>query len=62
MAADPLLTIRQLAAREGVPEEKVRGWAYGRGSGGSRLPTVKLAGLRVRESEYQRWVESRTRR
>lgn len=62
MSRDPLLTIRQLAQIEGLPESKVRGWAYGRGTGGARMPTYKINGVRVRASEYQAWLESRRRR
>lgn len=61
-AKDPLMTIRQLAEREGLPEWKVRAWIYGRGLGGERLPHYAVGGLRVRASDYQAWLESRRRK
>jgi hypothetical protein len=60
MAHDPLLTVAQLAAREGVPEWKVRKWVGGR-IPGEPLPHYKAGGVRVRESEYERWLDRRRR-
>lgn len=59
MSKDPLLTIAQIAAREGLPEWKVRSWTRARGA--ERMPHYKAGGLMVRASEYQRWLESRRR-
>ncbi len=58
---DPLLTVRQLAEREGLPEWKVRKLISGRVSG-ARLPAYDVGGIRVRQSEYQAWLASRARR
>lgn len=60
MSKDPLLTVRQLAEREGVPQWKVRKWVGGVVAG-QRLPTYNVGGIRVRDSEYRRWLESRRR-
>jgi len=60
MSKDPLLTVRQLAQREGVPEWKIRSWLAGRVSGG-RLPSYSAGGVRVRDSEYRAWLSSRKR-
>lgn len=60
MAKDPLLTVKQLAEREGLPEWKVRSWVDGRVRG-APLPHYSIGGIRVRASEYQAWLESRRR-
>lgn len=61
MPKDPLLTVQQLAEREGVPQWKVRKWIGGRVPG-DRLPHYVAGGVRVRDSEYRAWLESRRRR
>lgn len=62
MANDPLLTVKQLAQREGIPEWKVREWLGGRARGVPPLPHYAVGGVRVRDSEYRQWLESRRRR
>jgi len=53
--ADPLLTVQQLARREGVAERHVRRMIE-RG-----LPAFKACGIRIRLSEYERWLEGHRR-
>ncbi len=52
---DPLLTVRQLADREGFSQRRVR-YLLTQG-----LPSYKAAGVRVRLSEYLAWLGSRRR-
>ncbi len=50
---DPLLTVKQLAEREGVSEEMVRHFYAKKG-----LPHYKACGIRIRYSDYLSWLES----
>lgn len=51
-----MLTVRQLAEREGLKERRVRHLlAHG-------LPAYKVHGVRIRLSEYERWLEQNRRR
>ena len=60
MTADPLLTTEQVAERIGVTPEALEHWRY-RGAG---PPWLKLSHkvVRYRQSELERWLDSRTRR
>ncbi len=60
MSKDPLLTVAQLAAREGVSQSLIRKWVGGYVPG-SRLPHYKAGGVKVRDSEYRAWLASRRR-
>lgn len=51
---DPLLTVRQLADREGLTERQVRRLIYSHG-----LPVYRVCGVRIRWSEYLGWLEGR---
>jgi excisionase family DNA binding protein len=53
---DPLLTVKQLAKREGVAEWKVREWLRFGG-----LPHYTINGIRIRCSEFKAWLTSRKR-
>lgn len=60
-APDPLLTVKQLAAREGLAERFVRRLIDREG-----LPVVRMQstrrgprGIRIRWSEYQSWLDGR---
>lgn len=52
--ADPLLTVSQLAQREGFTERQVRLMISRYG-----LPVYRLGGIRIRWSEYREWLASR---
>lgn len=54
---DPLLTVSQLAEKEGVPEWKIRDWLRAP----TPLPSYRCGGVRVRLSEYRAWMEARRR-
>jgi excisionase family DNA binding protein len=56
MSNDPLMTVRQLAAREGVSEDTVRRWIRRDG-----LPHYKAGGIRVRCSAFRAWISGRLR-
>jgi excisionase family DNA binding protein len=49
-ASDPVLTVKQLAAIEGLS----RDWIYKAIRRGG-LPTVKVGGYRIRMSEFRAW-------
>jgi len=53
---DPLMTVKNLARREGVTERHVRRMIE-RG-----LPAYKAVGVRIRLSEYERWLAAHRRR
>lgn len=52
--SDPLLTVHQLATREGMNEKQVRYLLREK-----RLPHYKAGGIRIRLSEYLSWLETR---
>lgn len=51
---DPLLTVQQLAEREGLSERQVRHMIKRGG-----LPHYKANGVRIRLSEYLGWLAAR---
>lgn len=53
--SDPLLTVRQLAEREGMNERRVRHLLN------QGLPAYRAAGVRIRWSEYCDWLGGRRR-
>lgn len=55
MSQDPLLTVKQLAQREGIPEWKVREWLRG------GLPHYRANGIAIRESEHRAWLQTKRR-
>lgn len=55
--SDPLLTVRQLAEREGMTERRVRHLVREHD-----LPAYRAAGVRIRWSEYCGWLDERRRR
>ena len=56
-AVDPLLTVNQLAEREGMTPDRVRYLIKARG-----LPAHKAGGVRIRWSEYLAWLDANRRR
>lgn len=54
-STDPLLTVRQLAEREGMTERRVRHLLT------QGLPAYKACGVRIRLSEWHDWLGSRRR-
>lgn len=52
---DPLLTVKQLAKREGVSIWTVRDWLRAR----VPLPHYKANGIRIRWSKYLAWLEAK---
>jgi excisionase family DNA binding protein len=51
---DPLLTVVQLAALEGIAEDRVRHLIRAHD-----LPAYKIGGVRIRLSEYRAWLAAR---
>ena len=51
---DPLLTVHQLALREGLSERQVRDLILRAG-----LPCYRVNGVRIRLSEYLDWLAGR---
>ena len=49
-ATDPILTVKQLAARFGLSRDTVYKWLRR-----SDLPRVKAGGYRIRLSEFEAW-------
>lgn len=47
---DPILTVRQLAARHGLSRDTIYRWLRRGG-----LPAVRTGGYRIRLSDFQRW-------
>lgn len=55
-AFDPLLTVQQLAAREGLSERSLRYLIVRHG-----VPTYRVGGVRIRRSEWLEWLAARRR-
>lgn len=53
-AADPMLTVKQLAAEEGWTEQHVRYLIRAHG-----LPAYRAGGVWIRRSEYAAWLAAR---
>jgi excisionase family DNA binding protein len=61
---DPLLTVRQLARREGLSERAVRSMIERHGlpayrAGHERRGGMRGSGIKIRLSEYLAWLEAR---
>jgi excisionase family DNA binding protein len=54
---DPILTVRQLAARHGLSRDVVYKWLRRGG-----LPCVRTGGYRIRYSDFTRWWGARSAR
>ena len=58
IAPDPLLSIRQLAARQGLGEREIRRY-IARGLPCYRMAGAQMKNVKIRQSEFLDWIKAR---